>query len=193
MHLQRKVFLVLLFSVSFLSFSQKVGVFFDDSKPQIEFAAQEIKAALESKKYSVELLPLSQLSANYTSKKVILAEGYEIKTVSLLKAAGGSAIAALGEQAYELQTTVQHTKSYWVFGGDANGTMYGGIELAENILLNGLKEHYNSRENPTILKRGIKLNLPWDKYSGTYGMKNLGALDGTSAQLAIKDVWDFNF
>ena len=73
-------------------------------------------------------------------------------------------------------------------GGDANGAMYGALEIAENIKFNGFKETYNSQQSPSILKRGIKLNLPMDKESRTYGRPTT-----TSKIAAIPNVWDMTF
>ena len=56
-----------------LAFSETVGVFFDSNVAQIKFAAGDVKAALESKNFEVELLPLSSLNASYKNKKVVVA------------------------------------------------------------------------------------------------------------------------
>jgi len=35
-----------------------------------------------------------------------------------------------------LRTTSKPQKAYWVLEGDANGAMYGGLQIAENIQFN---------------------------------------------------------
>ena len=50
-----------------------------------------------------------------------------------------------------------------VIGTDANGAMYGGLELAENLKL-GIPTANVSRK-PYVSKRGIKLNIPLDAKS----------------------------
>jgi hypothetical protein len=71
--------------------------------------------------------------------------------------------------------------------------MYGGLQIAENIQFNKFEDTYNNEESPAILKRGIKLNFPFDKECPTYGKDNKGGFQGTSYRTAIPDVWDMNF
>jgi hypothetical protein len=168
--------------------AETVGVFFDSSLAQVKFAAGDIKSALESGNYTVALLPLSSLNEAYANKKVVVSLASNSAANAVLAANGGSVPSGLGPQAYALRTTESPQKSFWVIGGDANGAMYGGLQLADNLLSAQFGATNNSQESPTILRRGIKLNLPWDKISGTYGKNDQGTFDGTSAQLAIKDV-----
>ncbi len=170
-----------------------VGIFYDTAAPQQSFAAGDVKSALEAKGFTVEMKSLSALGTPYGNRKVIIALNADTAVTSLLTAQSGTVPTGLGEQAYGLRTTAVPSLSYWVLGGDATGAMYGGFQIAENIKINGFVGTYHSQESPTILKRGIKLNLPWDKNSGTYGKSDRGSFDGTSAQLAIKDVWDMTF
>ena len=173
--------------------AETVGVFFDQKTGQIAFAAKEVKAALGKKGIDAEMLDIATLDAAYPKRKIVIALASENTAVALLKTQGGDVVDGLGEQAFGLRTTAAPQQSYWVLGGDANGAMYGGLQIAENIRFNGLAGTYNAKQSPTILKRGIKLNLPWDKASGTYGRHDKGTFDGTSSQLAIADVWDMTF
>lgn len=174
-------------------FAEPVGVFYDSKVAQIKFAADDIKAALESKGFSVEMLPLTALSAKYTNKKVVLALASNKAMTKILTSQGGTIPNGLGEQAYALHTTSKSQKSYWVLGGDANGAMYGGLQIAENIKFNDFSGTYNNQEAPAILKRGIKLNLPFDVECPTYGKTNLGGFEGNSYKTAIPNVWDMSF
>ncbi|VGO23521.1 Ig-like domain-containing protein [Pontiella sulfatireligans] len=70
-----------------------------------------------------------------------------------------------------------------VTGADANGAMYGGIEVAEALKL-GLPLENVSR-TPLVKKRGIKMNIPWDCRTPSYCDK------GTAAQNNIVNIWDF--
>ncbi|MEX0320988.1 MAG: hypothetical protein AB3N63_02440 [Puniceicoccaceae bacterium] len=76
-------------------------------------------------------------------------------------------------------------KDIRVIGTDANGTMYGGLEIAEQLRL-GLpiedKQHV-----PFVKKRGIKWNIPLDARIPSYDDT------GDSAQKNIESVWDFEF
>jgi hypothetical protein len=53
--------------------AETIGIFYDHSIPQFEFAASDIKTALENQKVEVELLPITKLSAKYKNKKIVLA------------------------------------------------------------------------------------------------------------------------
>jgi len=170
-------------------FSQTVGVFFDSNVSQLKFAAGDVKEALESKNFTVEMIPLTALDASYSNMKVVITLASDQAVTDVLIGQGGTIPTGLGEQSYSLRTTTTPQTSYWVLGGDENGAMYGGLEIAENIKFNGFKETYNSQESPAILKRGIKLNLPFDEKSPTYESNS----KGTSFQNAIPHVWDITF
>ncbi len=191
-----RIFFTILIMVIFVqatALSQTVGVFFDSGVEQIKFAATDVKSALEAKNYTVEMLPLASLKKSYANKKIVIALANNKKITKLLSSQGESAPTGLGEQAYGLRTTSKPQKSYWVLGGDANGAMYGGLQIAENIKFNDFSDAYNNQEAPAILKRGIKLNLPLDKENPTYGKTNMGGFEGTSYKNAIPHVWDMTF
>ena len=180
--------LILALATPVLALAETVGVFFDANVAQIKFAAGDVKTALVSKNFTVEMLPLSALNAKYSNKKVVIALSSNIDIINLLKGESGTTSSELGAQAYTLRTTSKPNKSYWVFGGDANGAMYGGLQIAENIVFHQFTNTYDSQESPAIVKRGIKLNLPLDKESTTYGKTN------TSSKIAaIPNVWDMSF
>lgn len=175
-------------AVPTLVIAETVGVFYDSKVAQIKFAAEDIKTALESKNFTVEMHPLTALDAKYANKKVVLSLASNRTVNKIVTSQGGAIPTGLGEQAYALQTTSKSQNSYWVLGGDANGAMYGGFQIAENISFNGFAGTYNNQEAPAIKRRGIKLNLPLDAVSTTYGKTK------TSAKIAaIPNVWDMTF
>ncbi|MDO8952146.1 MAG: hypothetical protein Q7U86_05935, partial [Draconibacterium sp.] len=179
---------VVLLSIPSGVFAETVGVFFDSNVAQIKFAAGDVKTALEAKNFKVEMLPLTSLNEGYSNKKVVLALATDKSVAQILKSLEGSIPTGLGEQAFALRTTTKGQSSYWVLGGDANGTMYGGLQIAENISFSGFAGKYNEQEAPAIARRGIKLNLPFDAVSTTYGKTK------TSAKIvAIPNVWDMTF
>jgi alpha-glucuronidase len=159
---------IMALAIPAMVFSETVGVFFDSNVAQIKFAAGDVKAALESKGFTVEMLPLTSLSAGYAKKKVVIALSSNAVVKKLLISEGGTIPANLGEQAYALRTTKKEKHSYWVLGGDINGAMYGGFQIAENISQDGFTETFNNEETPYLLARGMKLNLPLDKRIPTY-------------------------
>jgi hypothetical protein len=183
-------------SLALLGFSalvsaETVALYYDAASPQISFAAGDLKTALEKQKHSVLIQPLSGFlkTESGKQKKIILALASDKAALAKLEAQGGKAGGDLGPQAYSLHTTDKPGLAYWVFGGDATGTMYGGLQLAENIQFHGLAKSYDTRESPHIKNRGIKFNIPLDEKSPTYfyGFK------GTSHKRAVEDVWEMDF
>ena len=180
---------IVAFAMPVMVCAETVGVFYDPDVAQIKFAAGDVKAALESKKFTVEMLPVASLKISYANKKIVIALASNTAVTAMLAAQGGSKVAGLGEQAYGLRTTETPQKSFWALGGDVNGAMYGGFQIAENIKFNGFTGSNHNEESPAILRRGIKLNLPLDKNSATYFSSN----KSDSAKQAIPNVWDMTF
>ncbi len=169
--------------------AEKIGIFYDRNIPQHEFAANDIKSALEGKGFSVDFAELSNLSKNYTGKKVVIALAYDNSTKTILNSQGGKDASVKGEQAYALRTTTSPSLSYWVLGADNNGAMYGALQMAEYFSFDGFSGIYNEEESPYLKLRGIKFNIPLDKDCPTYFYNN----GGTSHKQAIRDVWDMDF
>ena len=118
--------------------AETIGVFYDSSVEQIKFAAGDVKVALESKSFTIEMLPISSLNGTYANKKVVITLASDNNATGILTSEGGTLPTNLGEQAYGLRTTTNPQTSYWVLGGDENGAMYGALELSESITANGL-------------------------------------------------------
>ena len=184
-----------LLGFSALSSAETVRLYFDSATPQIAFAAGDIKAALEKQKHTVQIHDLAALAKAGSGKKIVLALATDKAVASMLLTQGGKPVAVLGAQAYALRTTTAPDLNYWVLGGDANGAMYGGLEIADNIKYHGLTGTYDSQQSPHVLNRGVKANLPLDKRSPTYFGPGAGKglNNGTAAQKAIKHVWDMDY
>ncbi|MFC1761109.1 hypothetical protein ACFL6U_03415 [Planctomycetota bacterium] len=187
--IRKCLFFIVTFSIPVLSHAQTIGLFYDSIVPQIKFAATDIKNALQSKGFTVEVLPLTSLSTSYSNKKVVISLASDASTNKVLNKQGGAGLPALGEQAYALRTTTTPQTTYWAIGGDENGAMYGGIQLSEHFTFNGFSGTYNNDEKPYMLNRGMKLNLPLDKNVPTYQ----GDWESTSPRKAIPHVWDMTF
>jgi len=191
--MRTKSFIVLLISMVSMGLigcvnNETISVYFDEQIPQHVFAATDIETALIAIDYNVVLKDLSLLD-NTKGNKVVIALGTDEKVTSFLNSQGGSMVTTMGEQAYALRTTKKGGLSYWVLGGDVNGAMYGGLQIAENISFNGFSATYNEEDSPFLENRGIKFNLPLDKASPTYYY----GYHGTANKLAIKHVWDIDF
>ena len=181
--------LLMIVLVSRQLLAEDVCIYFDPSVPQIAFAAGDIKSALVARKHGVQTKTLKELQHGDPGRKVILALASDESVSGGLSASGGEAGGALESQAYSMHTTEKPERAYWVLGGDANGAMYGGLQLAENIQFHDLSGIYSDRESPHLKNRGIKFNIPLDKKSPTY----FYGFGGTSHKLAVKDVWDMGF
>ncbi|MBN2088947.1 hypothetical protein JW964_05015 [candidate division KSB1 bacterium] len=179
---------ILIFS-NLIQAGETVGVFYNPDTPQHAFAAGDIKTALEAKDFAVEMKALSSLSKKYQGKKVVIALASNQKIARLLKEQHGNPVNEPGEQAFALRTTIDSQKSYWILGGDDNGAMYGGLQIAENISFHGFEREYNEADSPHLKNRGIKFNIPLDKKAPTYYYST----DAQSHKIAIAHVWDMDF
>ena len=76
-------------------------------------------------------------------------------------------------------------KKVQIKGNDANGMMYGGFEVAEQLSMKGRVEE--TLHHPFIKRRGIKMNIPLDARTPSYDDT------GDAAQNSIPVVWDWDF
>jgi hypothetical protein len=170
--------------------AETIGVFADTTIGQMKFAASEVKAALVLKGFTVEISNLSQLNTAYANKKVVIALAANSAVTGLMvEQKGAAAPTDLKAQGYAMRTTTAPHLSFWVLGGDTNGSMYGGLQIAENIQLYGFSGTYDEKVSPDFLERGVKLNLPLDSRIPTYS----GFMNPTGAKNAIPNVWDIEF
>lgn len=133
------------------------------------FAAAEIEAALKARGDTVHRGTLKQIAEGAAS--IALVEGGDLKP-----------------EAFDLQAERQGGRRYFtVRGGGAGGVMYGGLELAEQIRLEGLESVTAMQRTPHFGMRGVKFNVPLDVRTPSYSDM------GDSAQANIATVWDFEF
>ena len=93
----------------------------------------------------------------------------------------------LGYEAYKVEVAREEL-TITVTGGDTNGLMYGGLEVAEQIALaNGPEGVIDCEGAPSIANRGIKFNAPLDMRTPSYTDA------GEAAQLNIPNMWDMDF
>ena len=74
-----------------------------------------------------------------------------------------------------------------VLAGDANGAMYGSLDIAEAIKLGALDNIKNCDKTPFIENRGIKFNIPLDLRTPTYSDQN------DASQQNIPEMWNMDF
>lgn len=74
-----------------------------------------------------------------------------------------------------------------VIGGDANGAMYGGLDIAEALRLGNLDALDSREHTPFVERRGIKFNIPLDARTPSYSDA------GDAAQANIGEMWSLEF
>ncbi len=190
MNAQRFVISFYLFVLTFSPLkAEKVGIFYNPSIPQFEFAVSDIKSALENQDYEVELLPITKLFSKYKNQKIIIALNSNAPVIKILEKEGGKSnkIEELDEQGYALRMSKGKQNSYWSIGGDIAGGMYGGLQIAEYISFNKLSTFEDEEQEPYIKRRGIKFNIPLDQRVPSFDS------DGDQDKSNIKDMWDMDF
>lgn len=130
--------------------------YLEDNSPQTQFAKTQIKKAF-LKVEKEELVALKNIQ-------------FHLDSVNLAK------------QAYRIEVDEEVIK---VFGGDANGLMYGGLTVAEQIEI--AQKVTATEGKPSIERRGIKFNIPLDARTPSYDDS------GDAAQKNIGEMWNRAF
>lgn len=141
---------------------QKVSITFNEEDPMMAFAVGDIKEALQR-------------------------FGYEVgRTDADLRVVFERFEPGMGPQAFRIQK--EGNRAIRIVYGDSLGAMYGGLELAEMITLDGGLHAVRERaRKPYVLRRGLKFNIPFDGRTPSYDDT------GTAAQENIAIMWDFKF
>lgn len=146
-----------------------VTLFAERESPGIQFAVAEIRTVLRNKGMNLEIKDSENADILITAGKGS-AEGVAVE----LKPEGFSI----------LKSSKKRIK---VTGYDDAGAMYGGLELAEQIRLFGLKGIREAVQNPYMEIRGTKFNIPLDVRTPSY----TDVCD--AAQKNIPEMWNFDF
>jgi len=160
--LERFIAIVVLCSLGLLSIApasgaMKVTLSGSRETPQVTFACAEIGRAAESAKAS----------------SMAVAVQFSIDS------------ATLKPQCYRIDRS--EGGKIRVTGGDANGAMYGGLDVAEAVRLGTLAELRAGEHRPHIEWRGIKFNITPDRRTPTYSDNS------DSAQYNIPEMWSMDF
>lgn len=160
-------------------FAQDGAIFYDPQIAPVAFAAGEIPR--------VRHFGLEDAGRVSCSPCLAIAVGAP-QTQRLATALGVALSAPQSEQAYSIRRITANGRS-WILalGADANGALYGGLDLAEAIKLGTLNEIREGERRPHIAQRGIKFNLPLDVRTPTYSDNS------HAAQLNIPVMWTFDF
>jgi len=182
------VFLLADGSTGSLAAAQRdVALFCDRDIPAVRFAAEEIRGEVKTANRPCttgSLVDLPRTAAPVRIARVSSAEQLR-RTIRDL---GITPPTAIAEQSYALRRKSKgQTDTYFVFGADAVGTMYGGLDRAEVIRLGALAELRDSDHAPYIARRGIKFDIPLDARTPSYSDA------GDAAQQNIPEIWSRDF
>ncbi len=155
-----------LFALSLTAYaaSSVTALVYDPAIPQSAFAANEIVAAAGN---AIPQFPPNTTPANCAPCVVLRLTP-----------------ANAAPQSYQI---TRANNVITVQAPDANGLMYGGLDIAEAIKLNQLDQLKNSTHTPHIARRGIKFNVPLDVRTPSYSD------NADAAQANIPDMWSFDF
>lgn len=160
-----KTSIALMFVVLFgcAAAAQKVTLNAGQTDPKIQFALDNIKEALTEKGMKLQLT--QDVNADIVFSLQSNKDGIEEEGFSLVK----------------------DGKKIQIIATSNSGAMYGGLELAEQIQVYGLKNIKEVTQNPYTKMRGTKLNIPLDARTPTYTQM------GDAGQQNIPVMWDMDF
>jgi len=188
-----------------------ISVFYDLNVPQIDFAANKVKKALEEWNFRVQLHPLTALTKKHTTRKIVIVKKDDANAIHHCSYKSYETFARIESQGYAIRTffmpgshyamksakTIHDNsvdnrlqpETYMIVGGDENGAMYGGIDLARHIQSSGVTKPLHANETAYLKYRGVKFNIPLDEKAPTY----FNEFYGTANKLAVRNVWDITF
>jgi len=143
--------------------TNKVSIYLADDSPKIQFAFDELKAALSQKGYEASVSNSENADISFLIQDVdesIKEEGFQLEKSS---------------------------NTITIIASDAAGAMYGGLELAEQVKLYGLDDIREVAKNPYMEMRGSKFNIPLDVRTPSY----TDPCD--AAQKNIPEMWNYDF
>ena len=164
-----------------------VQVVVDPEARGLTFAGGDIDAALKTKGHTSTLIYPDQIKGGAGVTIHLTPLGSEPAQKAFAKA-GGLLPTDLQPEGYAIaSTTIAGAKTWWVWGADPTGTMYGGLDIAETIALDGISGIVEKVQNRHLPVRGQKINIPLDVRTPAYGDY------GDAAQKNIPEMWSMDF
>lgn len=152
-----------------------------------EFAATEIESALQQKGHTATRASLDELDDPDSAQRIVVASTSDEAALQELRQAGLSISSTLQTEGFSIRRSGSGPQTIWVIGEGAGGSMYGGLELAEQIRVKGLNAVESMDRNPYMEMRGTKFNIPLDVRTPSYSDMS------DAAQANIGEVWTFEF
>ncbi len=175
-HFQRSFFFIGFGICISISQPQAANVYIYDNvgRPQSQFALGKIEKEATTKGHNV--------IAHTTFSSQLYKDG-----IVIYLSIDGSSEEFVPES-YQIQTQQRdQQKVIKVIGADEAGLMYGGLELAETIAVDGLEGAKDVQHSPYMAMRGTKFNAPLDVRTPSY----TDVCD--AAQNNIAEMWSMEF
>jgi hypothetical protein len=173
-------FIAILLMCGRASAAPRAVIGLEDRAAPVIFAANDIEAALRKRKYQVERVEEWRLDEAKRADLVV--------RFAVVQPADDPQFGKLAPEGFLLRNVpLENHRELVVLSMDTAGAMYGGLELAEQIRVNGVDGVEDTDRNPYMPLRGTKFNIPLDLRTPSYTDM------GDSAQANIATVWDFDF
>ena len=168
--------------------AMEVQVVFDPQAKGISFSAGDIDAALKKKGHTSTLVRLGDMKTAAEGVAIVIAPLGNDAVQDAFVTAGGKLPTGLQPEGYAIRSTkTSGAETWWVWGADLTGTMYGGLDIAESIALDGVDGITEKIQNRHLPVRGQKINIPLDVRTPAYGDY------GDAAQKNITEMWSMDF
>ncbi len=132
--------------------------------PKLLFAQKEIQATKHD--FTIELIADPQEVIKICAEQKLAPPQYSVKEAYAIRKKGNK---------------------IWVLGADETGAMYGGLDVANALLLKHLEWLDNKDQQPFLVERGIKFNISPDLRTPSYNES------GDAAQANIPEIWKAEF
>jgi hypothetical protein len=134
-----------------------------DAEGPLRFAAEEIRRAAQA-------------------RGITLGSDARATRITLAVEKGGA------EQSYQMRVQdANGRRTVTITGADANGVMYGGLDVAEAFHTGQFDALKNVDRSPHLAQRGIKLNIPLDVRTPSYSDPS------DAAQANLPEMWSMDF
>ena len=172
-HFKEIIFVIIVITVlswaCFRTGVSEITIYYDQDSPQVQFAVDEITKSLEAENYIINSGRLEDAGDSQKETRIIIGDISEEAIIIDMESKGQSLSENPTEEGFCIKTNGKGSqKTLWVVGADQAGSMYGGLELAEQVLLYGLDGVKEMDRNPYMKMRGTKFNIPLDVRTPSY-------------------------
>jgi len=167
------------------SFANNIFKIYYNTLPQVAFGVSELTSVLKNNGYELKEFPLSANDGKSNSESLILVLKSESELLNKLKSQGFKTNIEIKAEGFSLQGSQNY--GFVIMATEAAGLMYGALELAEQIKINGITKVSECVQNPYMKVRGTKFNIPLDVRTPSYSCLS------DAGQQNIANMWDFEF